>query len=164
MKNIALLLVLLFSQMNFSQYNSLRIGGIIVELGIEYDYAINLFNKAGIITKEVGTDAPNKFFYLHWIDDKFNFIGSVSFINGKLSTIQKFWGPYKVKDNSSQFLNDYFEILKSFGDKTINTRLKVTEYHEPDVKQKEIILSKGNKDVELSYTPVEIHITERISQ
>lgn len=164
MTKTILLLFIFFNQFNFAQYNSLRVGGIVIELGAEYDYAINLFKESGILTKEIVSSASNRFYYLYRANDESNLIGSISFNNGKIISIQKFWGPYKLEDRNLNYLNDYFEILKSFNNKENNSLLTATENYEPDFKVKSIKFSNGNKIVDLDFTQMEIHLTERIEQ
>lgn len=87
MTKTILLLFIFFNQFNFAQYNSLRVGGIVIELGAEYDYAINLFKESGILTKEIVSSASNRFYYLYRANDESNLIGSISFNNGKIISI-----------------------------------------------------------------------------
>jgi hypothetical protein len=161
-KKIILLLIILFSQFIYSQYNSLRIGGVVIELGVQFDYLIKNLNDVGIYSKEIKTNAINNFFYLYKSNKESEFLGSISFVDGKLTSIQKYWGPYNPEENCTNYLEDYFEILNNFIDN--NNLVTTKKYYEPDLRLKKIIIISYNKEVELLITPIEIQITERIEE
>lgn len=164
MKHFLIAIIFLQSSV-FCQFTSLSVAGINFKLGMSFESALRNCEVTGYNFHKVGSDSIKSFYIVKDTLDIFNEIlnspGMVSFLDGKIESVQKFWGSYQEED-LFRFLSDLFTILSKSNHPEIYSIIRLTDYYEPLIQSKFINIDIQNKTIIITFMEGHIDMVEEI--
>ena len=134
----------------FAFENSMVVDGIELRLGMPKDKVVDMFFKSNYHVSSTG----ETYVISQKKGDLYDFLGSVSFKNDKLSFISTRWYYTHTDSGSFELAEKIFDLLKqeTQNGETISPVVKVTSSMQPSVKIDSIDIIIDNKAISLSIT------------